>query len=74
MTEAVRGGQSKRLMEWARKHVADEATFMISAEVYAGEQRKSFSVSTLDKKDVMRLGTRHHRRDVRHGGPPRPGL
>lgn len=56
MTEAVRGGQSKRLLEWTRKHVADEATFMISTEVYAGDQRKSFSVSTLDKQDMLRLG------------------
>jgi hypothetical protein len=56
MTEAVRGGQSERLLEWTRKHVADEATFMISTEVYAGDRRKSFSVSTLDKKDMLRLG------------------
>jgi hypothetical protein len=56
MTEAVRGGHWKRLLEWTRKHVANEATFMISAEVYDGDQRKSFSVSTLDKKDMLRLG------------------
>lgn len=56
MTEAVEAGDFERLVEWSQDSVAEEATFTVSNEVYRGDERKSISIVTLDKEDMMRLG------------------
>ncbi len=55
-TQAMTSGEYGRLMDWTRNNLADEATFSANTEVYVGDQRKSFSAVTLEKKDMLRLG------------------
>ena len=56
VTEAVEAGAYGRLLEWARTSIADEARFFVSTEIYAEDERKSFTVTSLDKEDVVWLG------------------
>lgn len=44
------------LLEWADAVIADEAYFYASIESYAGDDRKTFSVLSLSKQEVMEMG------------------
>lgn len=56
VTEAVESGDYESLLQWTEDAIADEATFMASSEMHADGERKSFSVVSLDKEDMTRLG------------------
>jgi hypothetical protein len=55
-TEAVQSGSFESLLEWTQGHIAEEAHFAVSNELYAGEERKGFGVISLGKDDMMRFG------------------
>jgi hypothetical protein len=55
-TEAVQSGSFESLLEWTQDHIAEEAHFAVSNELYAGEERKGFGVISLGKDDMMRFG------------------
>lgn len=55
LTQAVREGNYDRLVDWTQETIADGATFSFSQELYIGDERKSFTVASLDKQDVLRL-------------------
>ncbi|MEO3431767.1 hypothetical protein [Inquilinus sp. CAU 1745] len=56
VTQAVRSGDYETLLDWTESRIADEATFAMSQELYVGEERKAFSVTSLDKQDMVRFG------------------
>lgn len=56
MVEAVRQGEFERVLKWTRTHLADEATFTVTNEVYVGDDRKAVAAVTLDKEDMIRVG------------------
>lgn len=56
VTQAVRSGDYETLLDWTESRIADEATFVMSQELYVGEERKAFSVTSLDKQDMVRFG------------------
>lgn len=56
LAEAVQAGDFRRLIEWTRHTIAEEARFSVSNEVYRSGERKSFTVASLDKQDITRLG------------------
>lgn len=53
MTQAIKAGEYQRVVDWTRQHVADDATFFVSGEIYVGDQRKGFAVLSLNKKDML---------------------
>lgn len=57
VTEAVKAKNYDRLLEWTQNSIADEATFLVSNELYQDNKRKSFVVVSLDKDDIMRLSS-----------------
>jgi hypothetical protein len=56
VTQAVRSGDPARVLGWVRDHVADGATFRVTQEIHAGDERKGFGVLALDKQDMLRFG------------------
>lgn len=53
---AVNAQDYAQLIEWMDEYVSDGASFFVSEEIVVGDDRKSFSVATLNKNDMMRLG------------------
>lgn len=51
--QAARAGDFKRLIEWTRNNVADEATFSVTNEVYRDDKRMGFAAMTLEKQDML---------------------
>ena len=55
VTQAMRAGDYARLLDWTENNLAADATFFLSQEIYVGEERKGFAVTSLDKQDMLRL-------------------
>jgi hypothetical protein len=55
VNKRVAAGDFDALIEWAHRIVADEAQFFTVLDTYAGDTRKSVSVSSLNKDEVTRL-------------------
>lgn len=53
--QAVRAGEYERLLDWTENRLAEGATFFLSQELYVGDERKGFTVTSLDKQDMLQL-------------------
>lgn len=53
--QAMRSGEYARLLDWTENALAEGATFFLSQEIYVGDERKGFAVTSLDKQDMLRL-------------------
>lgn len=56
LTQAVETGQYQKAIDWSERNIADGASFFVSEEFYVGEVRKSFTVASLNKQDMLQLG------------------
>lgn len=55
VVQAMRAGEYARLLDWTEDNLADGATFVLSQEIYVGDERKGFTVTSLDKQDMLQL-------------------
>ena len=56
LAEAARSADFAQILDWTKQRIADDATFTIGMNIFAGETRKGYVSLTLTKDDMVGLG------------------